>query len=147
MSCCDHDCSAPQTDHRYRRILWVALTVNLAMFGIEIAASIVAGSVSVRADAPWKTWDEFVNYSKAHPGKVSFASPGIGTSLHLTMEDLSGRLGIQWLHVPYKGSADAVAALRGSQVMALCEKSGESLAASSASRIKAPAAMTSRSVG
>src|SRR5437763_7604685 len=51
MSCCDHDCSAPQTDYRYRRILWVALTVNLAMFAIEIAASIVAGSVSLRADA------------------------------------------------------------------------------------------------
>ena len=51
MSCCDHDCSAPQTDHRYRRILWVALAINLAMFGIEIAASIVAGSVSLRADA------------------------------------------------------------------------------------------------
>jgi len=51
MSCCDHDCTAPQADHRYRRILWVALTVNLAMFGIEIAASIVAGSVSLRADA------------------------------------------------------------------------------------------------
>ena len=53
-----------------------------------------------------------------NPGKVSFASPGIGTSLRLTMEDLSGRLGIQWLHVPFKGSADAVTALRGSQVMA-----------------------------
>ena len=51
MSCCDHDCSAPQTVPRYRQILWVALTVNLAMFGIEIAASIVAGSVSLRADA------------------------------------------------------------------------------------------------
>src|SRR5882762_7225394 len=51
MSCCDHDCSAPQTDHRYRRILWGALTVNLAMFAIEITASIVAGSVSLRADA------------------------------------------------------------------------------------------------
>ena len=74
--------------------------------------------VSVRADAPWKTWDEFITYAKANPGKVSFASPGIGTSLHLTMEDLSARLGIQWLHVPYKGSADAVTALRGGQVMA-----------------------------
>ena len=74
--------------------------------------------VSVRTDAPWKTWDEFISYAKANPGKVSFASPGIGTSLHLTMEDLSGRLGIQWLHVPYKGSADAVNALRGGQVMA-----------------------------
>ncbi len=74
--------------------------------------------VSVRADSPWKTWDEFIAYAKANPGKVSFASPGIGTSLHLTMEDLSGRLGIQWLHVPHKGSADAVTALRGGQVMA-----------------------------
>jgi tripartite-type tricarboxylate transporter receptor subunit TctC len=74
--------------------------------------------VSVRADSPWKTWDEFINYAKANPGKVSFGSPGVGTSLHLTMEDLSGRLGINWLHVPYKGSADAVNALRGSQVMA-----------------------------
>src|SRR6266566_7167954 len=51
MSCCDHDCSAPQTDHRYRRILWAALTINMAMFAIEITASIVAGSVSLRADA------------------------------------------------------------------------------------------------
>lgn len=51
MSCCDDDCSAPQTDHRYRQILWIALTINLAMFAIEIAASIVAGSVSLRADA------------------------------------------------------------------------------------------------
>ncbi len=74
--------------------------------------------VSVRADAPWKTWEEFLAYSKANPGKVSFASPGIGTSLHLTMEDLSGRLGIQWLHVPFKGGADAITALRGNQVMA-----------------------------
>jgi Co/Zn/Cd efflux system component len=51
MSCCDHDCSAPQTDNRYRRILWAALAVNLAMFGLEIVASIAAGSVSLRADA------------------------------------------------------------------------------------------------
>ena len=51
MTCCDHDCSAPQTDERYRRVLWVALAVNMAMFTIEIVASILAGSVSLRADA------------------------------------------------------------------------------------------------
>jgi Co/Zn/Cd efflux system component len=52
MSCCDHDdCCAPQTDHRYRVILWAALAVNLTMFGVELVASIVAGSVSLRADA------------------------------------------------------------------------------------------------
>jgi Co/Zn/Cd efflux system component len=53
MSCCDHQdcCELPQTDNRYRRILLAALAVNLTMFGVEIAASIVAGSVSLRADA------------------------------------------------------------------------------------------------
>ncbi len=51
MTCCDHDCSAPQTDNRYRRILWIALAVNVVMFCAEIVASIVAGSVSLRADA------------------------------------------------------------------------------------------------
>jgi Co/Zn/Cd efflux system component len=51
MSCCDHDCSAPQTDNRYRRILRAALALNVAMFGVEIVASIIAGSVSLRADA------------------------------------------------------------------------------------------------
>jgi Co/Zn/Cd efflux system component len=51
MTCCDHDCSAPQTDDRYRRVLWVALAVNMAMFAVEIVASILAGSVSLRADA------------------------------------------------------------------------------------------------
>jgi tripartite-type tricarboxylate transporter receptor subunit TctC len=74
--------------------------------------------VSVRADAPWKTWDELIAYVKANPGKLSFGHPGVGTSLHLTMEDLSQRLGLNWLHVPYKGTADVVVALRGGQVMA-----------------------------
>lgn len=71
---------------------------------------------SVRADAPWKTWDELITFVKANPGKVSFASPGVGTSLHLTMEDLSKRLGLNMLHVPYKGSSEAIIALRSSQV-------------------------------
>ena len=46
-SCCEHDCRAPG----YRRILWVALGVNVSMFLVEITASFVAGSVSLRADA------------------------------------------------------------------------------------------------
>jgi Co/Zn/Cd efflux system component len=52
MSCCDHhDGGAPQRDSHYRWVLWAAFAVNLAMFGVELGASIVAGSVSLRADA------------------------------------------------------------------------------------------------
>ncbi len=71
---------------------------------------------SVRADSPWKTWDELIAYVKANPGKISYASPGAGTSLHLVMEDLSQRLGLNWVHVPFKGAAESMVALRGSQV-------------------------------
>jgi tripartite-type tricarboxylate transporter receptor subunit TctC len=71
---------------------------------------------SVRADAPWKTWDELIAFAKKNPGKISVGNPGTGTSLHLTMEDISQRLGIDWTHVPYKGSAESQVALRGGQI-------------------------------
>jgi Co/Zn/Cd efflux system component len=51
MNCCDTGCHAPNAANRYRRILWAALGVNVAMFVGEIAASFIAGSVSLRADA------------------------------------------------------------------------------------------------
>src|SRR5579883_2091647 len=52
-SCCDDDCAAPapRPDERYRRILWIALGVNLAMFLVEIVTSFLSSSVSLRADA------------------------------------------------------------------------------------------------
>ncbi|WP_395058674.1 cation transporter [Polaromonas sp.] len=52
--CCDHDpapSAAQANSPRYRRILWIALAVNLAMFGIEIGAGLQSGSVSLLADA------------------------------------------------------------------------------------------------
>ena len=74
---------------------------------------------SVRADSPWKTWDELLAFVKTNPGKISYASPGAGTSLHLVMEDLSQRMGLNWVHVPFKGAAESVVALRGSHVQVL----------------------------
>ena len=73
----------------------------------------------VRADSPWKTWQEFIAYAKANPGKLSYGSPGIGTSLHLTMDDIAGREKITWTHVPFKGTAESVTALRGGHVDAV----------------------------
>ena len=52
--CCNHDpepSTAQANSPRYRRILWIALAVNLAMFGIEIGAGLQSGSVSLLADA------------------------------------------------------------------------------------------------
>ena len=48
---CCHQHAAPETDARYRRILWVALTINLGMFLVEVGAGMTAGSVALQADA------------------------------------------------------------------------------------------------
>jgi tripartite-type tricarboxylate transporter receptor subunit TctC len=55
-----------------------------------------------------KTLKELVEYAKKNPGKLAFGSAGLGTSTHLRLETLKFRAGIDILHVPYRGSADAL---------------------------------------
>lgn len=49
--CCNTSCDTPPGDARYRRVLWIALGINLVMFGVEIVAGLLAGSASLQADA------------------------------------------------------------------------------------------------
>jgi len=58
--------------------------------------------------APYKTFAEMVAYAKKNPGKIVYASAGIGTLPHVTMELLAHRLGIKLTHVPYRGAAPAM---------------------------------------
>lgn len=62
----------------------------------------------VHPAVPAATVAEFVAYAKANPNKLSFASIGSGSSMHLAMEMLQQRTGIRLLHVPYKGMGAAV---------------------------------------
>ncbi len=80
--------------------------------------------VVVRSDAPWKTWQDLVAYAKANPGKLSYGTPGANTSLHVTMEDIAQRDGIQWVQVPYKGNADNMTALLGGHIQASADSTG-----------------------
>jgi tripartite-type tricarboxylate transporter receptor subunit TctC len=61
----------------------------------------------LHSSVPVKTFDEFIAYAKASPGKLNYASTGIGTSAHLSGFLLGKRAGIEATHVPYKG-ADAL---------------------------------------
>jgi tripartite-type tricarboxylate transporter receptor subunit TctC len=80
--------------------------------------------VVVKKDAPWKTWNEFVAYAKANPGKVTYATPGAGTSLHITMEMFALRNGIKWIQVPMKGGAETTPAVLGGHVSATADSTG-----------------------
>jgi tripartite-type tricarboxylate transporter receptor subunit TctC len=59
----------------------------------------------VRQDFPAKDFKEFVSYAKANPGKINYASNGIGTAAHLTAELFMLTVGTKMTHVPYKGTA------------------------------------------
>lgn len=59
------------------------------------------------ANVPFNTMKEMIAYAKAHPGKLSYASPGTGTGTHLAGELLKIEAGIDMVHVPYKGSGPA----------------------------------------
>ena len=58
----------------------------------------------VHPSVPAKTFDEFLAYVKANPGKLNYGSTGVGTSSHLSSYMLSQRIGVDTLHVPYKGA-------------------------------------------
>lgn len=83
-----------------------------------------AFGVVVPADSPLKTWTHFVAWAKANPGKLSYGSTGTLTSPHLTMELVAQQLGIELLHVPYKGSADLMQSILSGQVMAAADSTG-----------------------
>lgn len=80
--------------------------------------------IAVPSDSPIKTWADFVAYAKANPGKLSYATSGVYTTPHLTMEEISERLGIEMNHIPYKGQAEIIPALLGGQVMAVADSIG-----------------------
>ena len=69
-----------------------------------------------RADSPWKNFDEMIAYVKKNPKKVRYTTSGVGTSQHLMMEYIAIRENLQWIHVPFTGGNECVAALLGGHV-------------------------------
>jgi len=102
------------------------LTVNVALYkklafdpdALEPVAimSRIPNTLLVRNDLPVKTAKEFLEYVKANPGKLSYASQGIGTTSHLTAELFMTLSGTKMVHVPYKGTGPALNDLIASHV-------------------------------
>lgn len=76
---------------------------------------LVGGFVSVKP-LGFKTMTDLVSYGKQNPGKLVFGTPGLGTSVHMRFETLKLRAGIDMLHVPYRGSGDAMTDLLGGSI-------------------------------
>jgi tripartite-type tricarboxylate transporter receptor subunit TctC len=72
--------------------------------------------IVVNASRPYKTLEELVDFAKKNPGKLNMGSPGAGTASHLTGELFQTVADVKFTHVPYKGSAPALADLLAGQI-------------------------------
>jgi tripartite-type tricarboxylate transporter receptor subunit TctC len=91
-----------------------------------------------------KTVPEFINYAKANPGKINFASAGVGTGQHLCGELFKMMTGIDMVHVPYRGGAPAIADLLGGQVQVMFDFLPSSIEHIRAGKLRALAVTTPR---
>ena len=96
----------------------------LADFSYIIGVSGYTFGIVVKSDSPLKTFQDLIAYAKANPGKLSYGTPGTGTSLHLAMEEIGVKADVQFLHVPFKGQADSAQALMGGHIMAQVDSTG-----------------------
>lgn len=85
--------------------------------------------MAVAAGSPWRTLQDVMQAVKKDPGKYSYASPGIGSSVHLTGAYFESMAGLRMLHVPFKGSSAAIPAVIGGQVDILMDNLPSSIAA------------------
>jgi len=80
--------------------------------------------VTTNSESQFKTWKDVVDFAKANPGKVTYATPGTGTSLHVGMEQIAGLAGIKLTQVPFKGGAETNAAVLGNHTMLQADSTG-----------------------
>jgi len=70
-------------------------------------------AIAVRADSPWKTFNELLDYAKKNPGKLRVDTIGIGSPAHFNLEIIQSLTGAQFTHVPFKGGESVITALLG----------------------------------
>jgi tripartite-type tricarboxylate transporter receptor subunit TctC len=92
------------------------VTYKISDFAVIGSYALDSGVILVKAGAPWKTLEEFVDYARKNPGKVTYGSAGLGTNSYFNMELLQQAYGITLSHVPFNGSGPVKNALLGGHV-------------------------------
>jgi tripartite-type tricarboxylate transporter receptor subunit TctC len=97
--------------------------------------------MQVNPSFPAKTVPEFISHAKSNPGKVSYGSGGVGTSIHVASELFKMMAGIDMIHVPYRGGAPAMTDLMGGQIQVVFNPVPESMEHIKAGKLR-PLAVT-----
>ncbi len=98
------------------RFLYKNLSYDPDAFEKVALVAVTPNVLLANPSLPFKTLQDMVAYAKAHPGKLTYASFGAGTTSHMAGEFLRQAAGIDIVHVPYKGAAEAIPALISGQV-------------------------------
>ena len=77
--------------------------------------------INVKADAPWKSFAELIDYAKKNPLKVRVSTTGVGSVPHFMLEMIQVMTGAQFTHVPFEGGESVVTAVLGGHVEASCD--------------------------
>jgi tripartite-type tricarboxylate transporter receptor subunit TctC len=102
--------------------------------------------MTVNNNLPVKNVKELIDYAKAHPGKVAFGSSGVGAAAHLTQELFKQVAGVDLVHVPYKGTAPALADLMGGNLQMLTDTASALMPHVRAGKIKGMAVFAGQRV-
>ena len=73
-------------------------------------------AAAVKADAPWNTFNELIDYAKKNPGKVRVDTIGIGSPAHFNLEIIQSLTGAKFTHVPFKGGESVITAILGGHI-------------------------------
>ncbi len=97
--------AAPPGPYTMNKLLFREIGYDASTFTpISLLGTVPVGLV-VRKDFPAKTFEEFIDYVRKNPGKVSYASQGVGTTPFLIAKLVEARANVEMMHVPYRGSA------------------------------------------
>ncbi|MFZ2069615.1 MAG: tripartite tricarboxylate transporter substrate binding protein [Xanthobacteraceae bacterium] len=102
----------------------------------------VPNVMEVNPAVPAKTVAEFIAYAKSNPGKINMASPGVGTSVHLSGALFMMMTGVNLVHVPYRGAAPALTDMLAGHVQVMFDNLPSSIAHIQAGRLRALAVTT-----
>ncbi|MGI4778278.1 MAG: tripartite tricarboxylate transporter substrate binding protein [Janthinobacterium lividum] len=90
----------------------------------------------IHADVPAKTVAEYISYAKANPGKLNYATSGIGSATHLSMAYFNGLAGIDVVHIPLKATGEAINEVISGRAQAVIAASIGALAFTNDSRVR-----------
>ena len=77
--------------------------------------------IVVRADSPFKTFQDLIAFAKANPGKINYGTNGPASTQHIAMLQIGKHFGVDWTHIPFKGGNESIPALLGHHIDAVAD--------------------------